>query len=630
MRLFRDYKHPVLAIFDSGNARRARSLHVYLGGAWLFIAWILGSGLPRITSPSTLDTVYSVLLIFSYSFFYLLPTIFCSWLFRNWARGQTIAVLSVSAVSISFLFFDNRLFGLYGFHFNSFVWNLITTRGGIASLGADQISTITISIYVLALICTLGLCLWANHKLPQYRVQWKWLLSVVLLVTMGERIIYSMAYAGLYGPILTQADHMILYQPLKMNSFLRDIGYNVTLQDKTELSDSSTQGNIVYPLEKISISDVEKPYNIIFLIAESLRYQDIYNARVMPETLQFAEHNGIQFTQHISGGNGTRQGLFAMFYGLYGNYWESFLRDRHPPVLFEVMDHYNYQNFLFTSSYFTYPEFDKTIFGSIPKTSMVETSDGEAWTRDERNIEKLLGKIDLRDKTRPFFGFVFFEATHARYSFPDTNTIEKNYLASLDYADLKAEELLPKINGMRSRYLNAAHYVDSQFGRVYDYLQANNLLENTIVIVTGDHGEEFMEHGRWGHNSSFVEQQIRVPMMIHHPDYQSGTVSRVTSHMDIPGMLMKSLGVDNPYSDFSLGGNVLENENNDTAVVASWTDLGIVSPRGKLVIPFRSSTQHTHLATTREDVPVDLGQLSSELSQEIASTIANSRKFLKQ
>ena len=608
--------------------RHTLSLHYYFVGLWCFYLAICASGLPYLAGPKILDSIYNFLLIGSYSFMYLLPVIIVNRLMLRWPLLQLGAVLILSAFIATFLFADSRLFDLYGFHFNGFVWNPLTTEGGLASLGADQVNPYTILRYIAILAASIGMCFLFNRWFARQRIRALWILWIFLAGTLTERVIYGIAYAELYGPIMSQADHMFLYQPLRMNSFLNSIGIDIIKQDATVISGDSIDGNIRYPLENIRLTKTaDQPYNIIFLVAESLRYQNIFNDRIMPNTIDFAEKHAVSFNQHYSGGNGTRQALFSMFYGLYGNYWDSFLRDRKTPVLFDVLDQYNYQYFLFTSSYFTYPEFDQTIFGSVPPSSMVETNVGEPWTRDERNVEKLLGKISLRDKDKPFLGFIFFEATHARYSFPLTSEIEKDYIKGLDYAGMTTDELLPMMDGMRARYLNSAHYVDTQFKRVYDFLIANELLDNTIVIITGDHGEEFMEKERWGHNSSFVDEQIRVPLVVSHPDYAPAKVSTMTSHMDIPGMLLTTLGVDNPVSDYSLGNRLFDTTPNDMVVVASWTDLGIISDKGKLVIPFRSTTQHLHLATTRDDDPTDLSELTQTLSAEVARVIGNTRKF---
>lgn len=89
--------------------------------------------------------------------------------------------------------------------------------------------------------------------------------------------------------------------------------------------------------------------------------------------------------------------------------------------------------------------------------------------------------------------FFFFESTHARYDFPDSAIIAKPNLQTLNYATMDHSSLKPCVCELKNRYTNAAHWVDVQMGRVYDSLEKQSLLENTIIIVTGDHEEEFLK-----------------------------------------------------------------------------------------------------------------------------------------
>jgi membrane-anchored protein YejM (alkaline phosphatase superfamily) len=112
---------------------------------------------------------------------------------------------------------------------------------------------------------------------------------------------------------------------------------------------------------------------------------------------------------------------------------------------------------------------------------------------------------------------MFYEATHARYSFADNMVMNDHYSKTVDYAGLSKESLAPQIEGLKARYENAAHGIDAQLQRVVDYLEESGEIGNTVVIVTGDHGEEFMERGRWGHNSAFTDWQVHVPMIVMMP-----------------------------------------------------------------------------------------------------------------
>ena len=123
---------------------------------------------------------------------------------------------------------------------------------------------------------------------------------------------------------------------------------------------------------------------------------------------------------HYSGGNATQMGIFSMFYGLYGNYWFPLIKAGRSPLLMDVLQQQNYQFSLHTSQSFTYPPFDKTVFLKMNPGDMHALSGGpQPWERDRQNIDDILRYIDARDPARPFMTYMFFEGTHANYTFPD-------------------------------------------------------------------------------------------------------------------------------------------------------------------------------------------------------------------
>src|SRR6185295_13035902 len=89
----------------------------------------------------------------------------------------------------------------------------------------------------------------------------------------------------------------------------------------------------------------------------------------------------------------------------------------------------------------------------------------------------------------------------------------------------------------------------------------------------GDHGEEFMEKGRWGHNSEFTEEQTRPPLVVWIPGTGSSVVDEMTSHLDIVPTIMPFLGVKNPRSDYSQGGNLLDPAGREFVILADWSRL---------------------------------------------------------
>ncbi|MCZ7654856.1 MAG: sulfatase [Rhodocyclaceae bacterium] len=245
----------------------------------------------------------------------------------------------------------------------------------------------------------------------------------------------------------------------------------------------------------------------------------------------------MRFEQHYSGGNRTRMGLFSMFYGIYAPYWYSFERQRIAPALMEFVRAKNYQLALHTSQSFDYPELRHTLFTGIPEQYLQELKAGAPWKRDTQNVTDIIGKLEQRDRQRPFFGFMFFESTHAPYTFPEETALLGDYQKDLNYINMNLQENVKQIH---ARYVNAAHHIDREVGRLLDYLERSGMLDKTIVLFTGDHGEEFMEKGHWGHGHgrTFPEEQIRVPLVLHIPGRTPAVVRHRTTHLQISPTLL--------------------------------------------------------------------------------------------
>ena len=85
----------------------------------------------------------------------------------------------------------------------------------------------------------------------------------------------------------------------------------------------------------------------------------------------------------------------------------------------------------------------------------------------------------------------------------------------------------PQANAVRlDGYESSIAYLDEQIGRLFDELRSRGLLENTLVIVTSDHGEHFQERGFSGHGMSVYRREIHVPLLIFPPRSIAGPADR--------------------------------------------------------------------------------------------------------
>jgi hypothetical protein len=565
------------------------------------------AGALRDVPRELLALAFALAVAVTYSALYLLPVAIAVFALHALLRGRArrvviplAAVLGVALLQFS-LFADRAVFRIYGFHANSFVWNLLTTRGGIESMDSGPRTIAAVAAIGVGFL-VLQAALWraaagrAVHvwlaRLRRSRAVWLYL-AAFLLLGLGERATYALAYSLHGNGVLAAADVFPYYIPTRVRQLTRALGIEPS---HTLTLEAAAPGRLEYPLQPIQ-RGAHKRYNVIWLVAESLR-ADALDPEIMPATYAFAQHS-LWFRQHYSGGNNTRMGMFSMFYGLYGGYWFAFQDQERAPVLMDVLREDHYQLALYTSARFTYPEFNETIFAGVPRAELHESKGREGWVEDRENVGKLLAALDARDASRPFFGFMFFESPHARYHFPPESVVRTPYLDELNYATMDLARDMPLI---KNRYLNAVHHLDSQLERVFQHLAEQKLLDSTIVVVTGDHGEEFMEKGRWGHASGFSEEQTRVPLVLYVPGEAPRQVQRMTSHLDLPATVMTLLGVTNPPSDYSLGRDLLHGPERSFTVVSGWDALAYVDGQRKMMLPLgRFDVALRSKVTARDD-----------------------------
>ena len=87
-------------------------------------------------------------------------------------------------------------------------------------------------------------------------------------------------------------------------------------------------------------------------------------------------------------------------------------------------------------------------------------------------------------------------------------------------------------------------YLDHHFGELIDFLKREGLYEDTLIIFTADHGEEFFEHGGWWHGTTLYEEQIHIPLIIKYPKGQSGgtVTEEIVRTLDIAPTILDYMG----------------------------------------------------------------------------------------
>jgi arylsulfatase A-like enzyme len=155
---------------------------------------------------------------------------------------------------------------------------------------------------------------------------------------------------------------------------------------------------------------------------------------------------------------------------------------------------------------------------------------------------------------KPFFAFLNYLDAHAPYITPP-NATRHFGLRPTNAADFKTLNDWQKLTSApsdprqielaRDAYDDCIAYLDEALGRLFDELQRRGVMDDTLVIVTADHGEEIGEHELVGHGRSLYREELHVPLLIARPGaIPSGKiVFEPVSLRDLPATIVDAVGL---------------------------------------------------------------------------------------
>lgn len=547
------------------------------------------------------------------------PLLFVAAVYKKKPKACIAYLFHCLAISIILLSLSNyKLHATYHFFIDQFVIHILTTTNGIEALGlshAVYISAIIVGILVAISYVIVVIFVKTEYLLTQLP-QAKTLITVVLCCFITQASLYSWGDFKSNTEILNLSSRIAWYIPITSRHLIEKLGVKQT-ESKAYKFENLSNNKLDYPTQALDNKGIiRKPYNIIWIICDSLRH-NIITPSIMPKTSQFANDNA-WFKSHYSGGNNTEMGLFSQFYGIYGSYWHDIEQQLTPPLLLETLIANHYDMRAYTSPDYR-PEFHKTIFAGFKPEQIQEYSKGTGWQRDVKNTTDLIHYISAKErKNKPFFSFLFFQSTQTNNSSPEVSAIKNDYL---DDVELSSSDTSKSISIIKSRYLNANHSVDSQLGRIFNALKKQQLEDNTIVIVTGDHGEQFSKKGLSAHNATMSQEQSRVPLIIHMPGRSPSINTMMSSHLDIPSTIFSALGFETPAHSYSFGHDLFDARyRRDYSVTSNENNL--FSHDIKLVLSFNSM----HHATVNNQ-KIDNEQISLAEKYKLSEFIQKLPRF---
>lgn len=176
----------------------------------------------------------------------------------------------------------------------------------------------------------------------------------------------------------------------------------------------------------------------------------------------------------------------------------------------------------------------------------------------------------MMNRKNPFFGFVNINSPHSPYAPPkpyqrefetfDRDGVDMDLIKSLSYitdqgghrfiaGELEASQ--GSWDAVKDWYDGEVRFSDELVNKLVSTLKREGVYDDTMIVVVGDHGEHFGEHGRATHQFSLFDELLHVPMVIKPPEVTErdrDATEKLVSLVDVYPTILRELGISVPDS----------------------------------------------------------------------------------
>lgn len=317
----------------------------------------------------------------------------------------------------------------------------------------------------------------------------------------------------------------------------------------------------------------ERRHNVILVLVESLRPDElrVFGSAhdVMPNVDRIATE-ALVFTNHYttaSHSNYADLGPLSSHYPLRSH--ETHVYPRNPTyprvLIYDLLKPLGYRTAIVSSqnenwgqmiNYLTTPgldallhseNFEGTTYMPQADVGFVSMSKKSGKVDDRFTVDRALDWLD-QGEGDPFFIYLNLQNSH--FPFEIGPGFHRRFGPDhLDFEPLFGRLSPEQVEPMRGRYRDSLAYVDEQIGRLVAGLEERGEWENTLLIISGDTGQAFMEHGFSGHANKLYDEVLRTPLIVRIPDHDPAVRTDLAHHLDVPPTVLDALGLP-PHPSF--------------------------------------------------------------------------------
>lgn len=415
------------------------------------------------------------------------------------------------------------------------------------------------------------------------------------------------------------------------------------------------------PVDRYTAMARQKPHhqwNVVLLTVESLRADQLRayggGREVMPALDQLASEARVFLNSYTQSSHTNYATIVPLssHYPLRSATMYSYPKNpTYPRVLiYDLLKALGYRTAIFSSSnenwsgmnnYLETGNLDRFIHAANSKkpTYVMPGDAGFAtWARDSNHAGSLDDRTTVDEAlewldglgNEPFFVALNFQNSHLPYPIPP-DFPRRFGPAKLDFTIRFAHFPKDKVEIVKDVYADSLAYVDSQIQRFIQHLKLKNKWDNTLVIITGDHGQAFYEHGFASHASAIFDEVMRVPLIVRAPGLKAGRENRLAQHVDIAPSITGLLGLPNhpSFQGIDLFATP-ENPSRAAYMVAQTPDAyqyGIVRAGFKLIFDERLRVHRLFNLETDPGEKQDVATAEPVIVKELATRLNTWRKL---
>ncbi len=315
--------------------------------------------------------------------------------------------------------------------------------------------------------------------------------------------------------------------------------------------------------------DDGRPPNIIFIVVDALRADHLtsygYTRMVAPNLENWLASEGVLFAEATAVSSWTNPSNGALLTGRLPSdivtVWSD-MNERIPEsetLLAEYLQSNSYVTAGFVANWWVSARFGYDQGFDYYVQTEGDDRERAAAVNDLAQTWLDANSRSIEQSDRPLFLFLYYFDPHSWYDPPppfDTR-YDPDYTGfltpeqfghghevvsgNLTLSDRDLEHLIALYDGEIA-------YWDQQFGLMMDDLERRGLLENSLIVLTSDHGQMFGEHGKWVHRNSLFEEVLRVPLLFRYSGVlpQDQALDTAVDHLDVAPTLLEFAGIDIP------------------------------------------------------------------------------------